>query len=75
MQERGKKVKGIWTKLVLVLAAGWMFFPLHAAAQEQDAVTLRQEESRVSVLLEVSNAENERKIGRASCRERVLIQV
>lgn len=60
MQERGKKVKGIWTKLVLVLAAGWMFFPLHAAAQEQDAVTLRQEESRVSVLLEVSNAENER---------------
>jgi len=54
------KVKKIWKKLYLGLAILGMFVPLQVNAEEQDTVTLQEENSKVAVSLGMSHAKEEK---------------
>ncbi|NBJ99276.1 hypothetical protein D5282_18710 [bacterium 1xD8-48] len=54
------KVKRIWKKLYLGLAILGMFVPLQVNAEEQDTVTLQEENSKVAVSLGMSHAKEEK---------------
>ncbi len=53
-------MKKIWKKLYLGLAILGMFVPLQVNAEEQDTVTLQEENSKVAVSLGMSHAKEEK---------------
>ena len=53
-------MKRIWKKLYLGLAILGMFVPLQVNAEEQDTVTLQEENSKVAVSLGMSHAKEEK---------------